>query len=504
MRWIYILLTSAYALIFVISLISSSTPSDAIVLRDWTVAGKSFRVPFKMVIEDATLLRLESEFYSDESTKAYLVLPRILTQGMRVYVNGEMFFNILVENEYANIWTTTFQAEIHVKRGRNVIQLELQNLYDLKMRWPLYITFKPTWRVDVSNIISNFMPALSAGLSFSLGIFLMILSYKRKRSYYTYFAHVFSFMALYLLDMAHIPIEMNSLSFKLIKRIYFFSLHGTLALFPIGIDVMFEGRIRRSSRILGYGLVVLGMIVLFHPNFHTARMIHLSSGPYFLLMTFVIFLKLLGRENILAFSAMIMFISSVQHALASIGMLPIPSILGFGLLYVLWSFMYFLTIEYRKIESDLLKARRELFIDPLTGAYNRRMLEILDLDENDSIVFFDFDDFKKINDEFGHAYGDEVLKEFVEVSKGTIRKGDMVIRYGGDEFILVLKDCDEDKALSIAEMISKNFTEKTGVSASYGVSSIGKAPIEALAEADFRMYDMKRKKKESGYGKREG
>ena len=100
-------------------------------------------------------------------------------------------------------------------------------------------------------------------------------------------------------------------------------------------------------------------------------------------------------------------------------------------------------------------------IDPLTGAKNRNVLSVDELEYN-GILMIDIDYFKKINDEFGHINGDNSLKFLVKTIKNCIRKEDEIIRYGGEEFIVVLKNLNDiEKVKNIAETIRFNIESKS-------------------------------------------
>lgn len=100
-------------------------------------------------------------------------------------------------------------------------------------------------------------------------------------------------------------------------------------------------------------------------------------------------------------------------------------------------------------------------IDPLTGAKNRNILSVEELEYN-GILMIDIDYFKKINDEFGHINGDNSLKFLVKTIKNCIRKEDEIIRYGGEEFIVVLKNLNDiEKVKNIAETIRYNIESKS-------------------------------------------
>lgn len=117
-----------------------------------------------------------------------------------------------------------------------------------------------------------------------------------------------------------------------------------------------------------------------------------------------------------------------------------------------------LAIENDGIYRDM---KNKADIDPLTKLYNRRVLdrELNDLINSNtqfSLVIYDIDDFKKVNDSHGHLAGDEVLKMVSEVVKKSIRKTDVPCRYGGEEIIIIFKDLSKEDACVISERIRQN------------------------------------------------
>lgn len=154
-----------------------------------------------------------------------------------------------------------------------------------------------------------------------------------------------------------------------------------------------------------------------------------------------------------------------------------------------------------KLVGKLKGYQDKLYIDPITGVYNRRYFEdeIRNMQNSAGVAMIDLDDFKLYNDIYGHDMGDQVLCIVADAIKNCIRKTDKLIRYGGDEFLLILSDMVRGtlrgKLLQIQEAI-ENATipncPRLKLTASIGgvISEDGKID-EAIAKADQLMYKAK-------------
>ncbi len=154
--------------------------------------------------------------------------------------------------------------------------------------------------------------------------------------------------------------------------------------------------------------------------------------------------------------------------------------------------------------------------DPLTSIYNRRyMNEFLAkeaersrrTDRGFAVSITDVDDFKKINDTYGHLSGDIVLKKIVRAMISCIREYDTVGRYGGEEFLIILPEIDKRTATLVCNRLRRNIEEleievmegeKITVTVSFGIASFqedGVLPEDLLVKADERLYKAKREGK---------
>ena len=154
--------------------------------------------------------------------------------------------------------------------------------------------------------------------------------------------------------------------------------------------------------------------------------------------------------------------------------------------------------------------------DPLTGVANRtlffeRLSHALDhaarTGRSVAVLFLDLDLFKAINDQFGHAAGDQVLLEVVHRLRESVRKADTIARMGGDEFAVLLEDVvDEREATHVAAKLRESVRlpmtideQQIAITTSIGIS-IGTdlVPDEMIRRADERMYDAKRSRSRAG------
>lgn len=151
--------------------------------------------------------------------------------------------------------------------------------------------------------------------------------------------------------------------------------------------------------------------------------------------------------------------------------------------------------------------KEQAMTDPLTGAFNRRHLDCRlqaaiarrnRTGEPASLLLFDVDHFKGINDTMGHAAGDQVLKRLVALVTGRARKLDVLFRVGGEEFLLLLPGSAHDGALTVAESLRHaiavaDLLHGRRLSVSIGVSELqrGQSAGAWMEDADAALYRAK-------------
>lgn len=178
--------------------------------------------------------------------------------------------------------------------------------------------------------------------------------------------------------------------------------------------------------------------------------------------------------------------------------------LGF-ILTIAISSLYLLIFTMRRF-FELKKMVNKANTDVLVNVFNRRKgIQLIKKAMQEkiatSIIMFDIDNFKKINDDFGHIFGDTVLKELVQLIKTHNRKSDILIRWGGDEFVLLCYKTTKEEAYFLAQRLRESiekyeFSGQFFITASFGVSALeyDQDLREQISKVDKNMY----KSKEAG------
>jgi len=154
------------------------------------------------------------------------------------------------------------------------------------------------------------------------------------------------------------------------------------------------------------------------------------------------------------------------------------------------------------LQHQAAKLEELAILDPLTQLYNRRgmrthatraMQEQKQRGNNFSLIMFDIDNFKALNDDYGHCYGDGILKHVAAVVSARLSENEPLARWGGEEFLVICKGRQLDNATQLAQQLRKIIEEEVKVTCSFGVCEVGTGSefSAALGLVDHCLYQAK-------------
>lgn len=453
-----------------------------------------------------------------------LIIYRLAGQWYKVYWNDILIGSMgNLEDDRSNIWNAyaSFDVDETLIYEENRVTIEIYSTFELGLLAfpPLFLHTKGAthlsgWFYFVLNRLHHIALGFMIS-SFSLLIFIQVLSKKIQGEYLFY-----SLSALFMSIASFDFLVFHTLSVDLFtfKRLTLFCLYFSISSISFGVGIQFK---RRKNLILGsIAMVSILLLILLSPDLNTFR-----QG--FSILNGLILLNILGwiytsytffgvnhYANILLFSSMIVFILSaydIYHIFSgsySLFSLTIMGALLFSMIIILLVVLYYLELQ-KKMAYESQRASlmyQKSVQDSMTGLYNHQFIvnTLQELKTLYSLIIIDIDDFKPINDTYGHQAGDIVIKEVAKRGLATIRKTDMMGRYGGDEFVIILLECDEENALQIAQKCKERMEEPIQItvddslciSLSMGIcTSRGSRGEEVLQMADRALYHSKRLKK---------
>ena len=171
----------------------------------------------------------------------------------------------------------------------------------------------------------------------------------------------------------------------------------------------------------------------------------------------------------------------------------------------------YLKKENKQLKEEIEKLKDLVTIDYLTKVYNRHAFSHFlksackevkwtaehmsrrQRQEHFSLLLIDIDDFKKFNDKFGHLYGDKILRRVANFLSSSVREFDIVARWGGEEFAIILQETNLEQAKKKAEMILKNAKKKLPLTFSIGIveSNPKYSPTQIFKKVDKAIYQAK-------------
>ncbi|MEG6521280.1 GGDEF domain-containing protein [Desulfotomaculum sp. 1211_IL3151] len=260
--------------------------------------------------------------------------------------------------------------------------------------------------------------------------------------------------------------------------------------------------------IMASGIAIVTLDQLVTTNITPFLLICLISGVVFLikpLISFIIYLT-----SYVAYYYLIALTITNQQVLLSNRVNGITAVgLGFLLSIILWHYNYTNITQRWRIERQQKQLEQMAYYDPLTSLPNRRFFDKLIKQEFSSmqrqghesvIIILDIDNFKNVNDTYGHPVGDNILRQLAILLANNVRESNTVSRFGGEEFVILMPETSLEEGYAFAERLRKLIMEerfiigsiKLRITSSFGVSLLSDIKSESLEDyyylADKALY----------------
>ena len=496
-KWAYLI----YALLlFFITyfLVSALYHPRGKALDDWQISGseraEKVDLPFYRLLNRPEKISIETGIKYQKGD--LLALPRISGNRLEISLNGRLIKSIGGSAGTGNIWAQYHWANLPgAEAGSEArLSLHLYGVYDLGVREVPFIANEAS--VSLFRFITGFAFShfywLVTGLMAGFIVFLFNYAVfdRNLRSSYLLIIAGISFSFFYLFDLIYREGSGSLAQYLMLRKLFLIAGFNSTWFLLAGIEHYLIKRLR-ISRWLLIGLAANALLIGLQPDFAALKRVTVISALIAyasLLVLFYISIRRGIRPLIFSLGFFLMTL------LATMVSLLVPRyhiiLLQVGYLFASISVAYTVLNEFRLLQASIRKVTDKAMPDPLTGAYNRFFLEQLETDPGDVIILTDMNDFKLVNDRYGHSLGDTVLKEWVNTVREHIRDHDPIIRLGGDEFLIVLKGAKPNMMQAIKKKFRERFAEMP-VSFSYGIQTIETNLQEAIEKADSRMYQNK-------------
>lgn len=418
-----------------------------------------------------------------------LIIFRLASNGYQVLLNDQFIGEFGdYKSGNSNLWNGINRIAIPkgLIKDHNTLTIKNHSHYMTGLTsHPIYITNseKATKMLMRARLLNNYIVYISIGVSFLAIIVLWVLykSSASRDSLYLYFSAAIFFLMIYAMDYS--TFEYLFMPYEFYKKVIMVSFWLSTFFISYGLQRIFESII--PLVISAIGVLGIVLIAFFTPDLIAFKQLY-SYWYFTQLITVISWLCLLVKNLRTSFEAQVFF--SGFTILLFYGVINAVMDLS-GVFFSMNSMIIYTSVvaimPLLMLYLDYTQTSKDVREDVLTGAYNRRHLfsALTEKESSYSVAMFDIDNFKKINDAYGHQGGDKVLRFITESLRNHLRYDDMIFRYGGDEFVVVM-DCPIDMMRDRMETF-REYVEVTSIQ--YGMHSIKTTLSIGIFEADDSM-----------------
>ncbi len=403
----------------------------------------------------------------EEISDPLFFLPFIAGNGIRLYIDNYYIGQSGdLKNGDASIWNRAhvYSVPENLSAGIHEIKIVIYGLYEAGILSVPYLTDRDEglMRQQFLYFYFQFLIELISGVLLLLSIIFIltgIITHENSRVNIFMGMFLLSIM-IFILDYSYIDyIFVDYLVFKklTISSIYM----GMIFLINL-INRLFRLRNNKfDTAIIAVNIIVLLCIIFIPGNMNELRSIYTKTNTLVILILIYIAGKIMKTKEKTLQTELIFLGIVIVFAVSSYDIIQLflhtGTVFYTHIALIIFTIIVSAIAVFNIIEIHTLAAveKGKAVTDSLTGVYNRRILNVLDglIRGIYSVILIDMDRFKKINDTYGHNAGDMVLKKTAEIIQEATRETDYLIRYGGDEFLLVLPECGSSTVKKLEKRI---------------------------------------------------
>ncbi|TDT72571.1 diguanylate cyclase (GGDEF)-like protein [Hypnocyclicus thermotrophus] len=459
-------------------------------LKTWyTEEGKKVDIPLIRDINGGEIT-LKTSFKKKEG-EYLLVFPIISSNYTEVYLNGKLLKKIGYNK---NILMDTFlmpQGILLPKlKESNNLEVKIFSLGNAGINIsPFLLPVNKFYYYNIIYFFNYYLISIMNGvLLFTIVIFSFFLFSKNKNKSKKDVYFFISIILLYIFtrDIYYSP-YINRDTYFIIKKIVYISLMSSLFIFLQSHN--------NKSLLKKFFQCILLIPIIFFMFSKNYLMLYNYFNEFIpigiVTMFYIIYLNRKNNKINIIFTFLLLTALN-DYFIHYFPIMEHRFLFSYGLLSYSIFVVLIVIDEIKYLNLKLSYFQTKAITDPLTGIYNREYLDKISLTNNDYLVFIDINDLKIINDKYGHNIGDLIIVHIIDSIKKYLNKNECIIRYGGDEFIVVMKNSKKTMIKIIFKSIQEEIKKFTiPLSISYGIVKFEKNIKHTIDKADKIMYIMK-------------
>lgn len=503
---------SAILLFFLLYVIVNALikPENNTLKGEWkiTFQDKVWTEEMPLGIRSTSKDTVKVEKVIPNTESGYLIIPSITANAFRIYLNDEIIgWEGVWETPTGTLWPPVYVYKLPEKMEvYNLLKLEMKSHTNISIPVSPYITNDPNIliKVDFVNFLRRdiFYIAMGFCLLLSIMMFLSSKSIPEHMSAYFQIGVSLLLITLALPNCFYVKSWGTMQTVNLFRKSFYVLIYMGIAFLFGGLEKTLFDKMKMSK----YAYAIISLIsigLLMQPDIvSTHRYVGFANFLVVIFQYIIIIQALTSLKPALIFPFAFLGLTALHDTLMVFRFSFSFPLEVYGTIIGVGGIGLFLFNRIKILNFEREAALKKAVMDSLTGSYNRGVLETTNVNPGDCIVVADVDNLKSINDTYGHQEGDRIIVFLVAILKSNLRANDLIVRTGGDEFLLIIRNCSLSNATSIMLRVEQQFKKSTidrTSSFSYGiVSSTGKL-IEDAAKADELMYKMKRTHSKTSY-----